>query len=355
VNASPTMEQWQAREGDMTERSTPPTQRKSTKPGIAVRDRQLKLQFLYKGEVGTGEERVIRACHFPFSTLAEMAEALGLKEWQLNGKHDRPDNLSHAALDAIAAYFGFIAYREEWLNWSAVQFARYFNEAIACAAPHQSPESQAVKSPRETGVPLVPVYGRQEVGTHRLASLRIEAVLSNDSERWPIKIRLRCRVANGIGIEKGFVDLDCAEAIAPEDEQNFQDAYKVPGTVATIRVHATTESRPSWEVTASTGPLDDVLPDEPWCAVRKLGTGDILTARYVIADKDHSGTEDYICKVDGKPVGRNKKTVLDRIASAAVLHNDDGEIVLCRHSVSFEDAYAGLRQEDGRDDQDNSE
>lgn len=251
----------------------------------------------------------------------------------------------------IAKRYGFHEREPAWTKWRSGTAAD-FKCAFAELHKNTNPDRISQNAQRRTDVPLVPVYDRQEAGSHRLTSLRLETVLSNDSERWPMKIHLRCRVANGIGIKKGFLDLYCGEAIAPEHEQSFQEAFNPPGTMATIRIHATTETRPSWEVSSKEYPLDDVRPEEPYCAVRKLGTGDTVTASFVIADKNLSGPEDYICKSDGKPVGRNKKAVLDRIASAAVLHNDDGYIVLCRHSVCFEDAYAGLRQSDEYTDND---
>ncbi len=235
----------------------------------------------------------------------------------------------------LSAACGFDPKWSEWRTGTADVFkTKYLRDA--------KPAADTGKKKRETGRPLKVAYGPQEVGGHRMASLRAEAVLSNDGERWPIKFHLRCRDFDGYGIKKGFIDLHCGEAKAKDEDQNYQQAFPLPGYDVTIRLGSGTEQKPSWMVKANSGILDDVLPDEPYCTVCDLADGDMLKATFSIYVKDVPGPDDYICQSDGQPIGRKAKKILDQIANVAVLRNVDGEVVLCQHTVSFEDLYADL-------------
>ena len=274
-------------------------------------------------------------------SIAALAERSGIGASQLKtlknparNKYERISEEDEANL-AKACRFD----PEKWSVWRTGTFAKFKERYLRDAKSAQC----ALPPERRTDIPLVPRYGPQEAGGHRLASLRMEAALSNDSERWPIKLYLYCRAPNGYGVGKGFIDLYTGEAIAPEDEQSFRDPFQLPGHDVTIRRDATTKTRASWVIAANSGVIDDVLPDDPYCVVRSLAPGDRLTVTFSIADKDISGGADYIRRSDGKSLGRDKKAILDRIASLAVLHDDYGYVVLCRHEVTFDDAYAGLR------------
>jgi hypothetical protein len=253
---------------------------------------------------------------------------------------DNQDRISPDQESSIAKVCCFRLDWPEWVNGLASDFERrYLSEAEKI--------KKAKSEPRRTDIPLTPRYGDQKVaGRH--ASLRIETVLSNSSEQWPIRIELYCRSVDGYGLCRGFIDLDCGEAVAPRQEANFHQAFQVPDTNATLRLGAGTENRPSWSVEASNGILDDVCPAQHYCIVRELAPGDTLKATFSIYVKDVPANGDYLCRKDGKPLSRsNRKLILDRIAAIALLNSEAGEAVLCSHEVTFEDAYAGQREDAG--------
>ena len=49
-------------------------------------------------------------------------------------------------------------------------------------------------------------------------------------------------------------------------------------------------------------------------------------------------TQNYICREDGEPLTRRKKTVLDRIMQMGLPGGEDGETVLCSHDIAFKAA-----------------
>jgi hypothetical protein len=285
-----------------------------------------KLRFLARDR----RAQKINGC----TGINDLARKSGIKEATLKTAL-REELISQDHEEAVAKYCGFEVTWPEWRTGIADDFKqRYLHDA-----------PQSLGTPvrgRHTDIPLRPRYDPPEVGEHRLAALSMLPELSNSSERWPIKFRLRCRVVDGYGIKRGYIDLNCYQAVAREDECSFAPpGTTLDGTNLSICAGAGTRRMPSWYIEANSGVLNGDYPEHEFCVVRELAPGDKLTASLSIYVKDVPSANDYICQQDGKALGRCKKAILDRIAALAYSHNGSGQIVLCTHEVIFEDACDG--------------
>lgn len=309
-----------------------------------VRDRELKLKFFYAWDAGVGPER-IRCCHqFPFRNRKAMAKALGLGDAQLEGGKSDKDSLSPAALKVLGEYLGFDPAWDEFLTGTAWDFAmRYNAENTYQPKPATSAAQQTPPAERRINVPLTPRPGPQEIGDHRLAALKMTVEPSNNFEFWKVKLFLRCRAVDGYGIKRGLIDLDCSLAKAHEAECNFaHPGMVIDNTNLFICVGAGTEHRPFWYIEAVSGVMDGDYSEQEFCIVRELAVTDELIATFSVYVKDVPPTRDYVCQKDGSPLGDYKRAILSRIAKMGLPGGGAGQVVLCRHKVSFEDAYAGL-------------
>lgn len=295
-----------------------------------VKDLAKKLDFLslkpaaQKINGCSGVSDLARRCGINVSTFKNLKS-------KTNADLISPD---HEA--AIANTCRFRLNWPEWAKGTAKNFEdRYIFEV--------KPAEAAKPAKRRTDVPLTPRPGQQKV-RGRLALLEIEVVRSNSGEQWPIKIALYCRDDNGYGISHGLIDLDCGDAFALRAEASFHLPFEVPGTNATLRLGTGPDHKPSWNVKARNGVLDDVCPTEQFCIVRGLSPGDTITATFSICVKGFPGADECVRGADGKPITpRNKKLFLERIRAAALAQSEADEVVLCSHDVTFDDTYAGLR------------
>jgi hypothetical protein len=305
-----------------------------------IKDLAEKLDFLSRDEAAqkingcSGVSDLARRCNINVSTFKNLKSKVAAERTSPDHK-GTIDLISSDHERAITNYCRFRLDWPEWVTGTAEAFKQRYLREVKAVKAQESEE-------RRSDIPLFPRYSPQRA-RGRLAVLKMEAVLSNSSEQWPVKIALYCRDDNGYGICSGLVDLDCGEAHALRSECSFHQPYDVPGTNGTLRLGAGPEHKPSWTVKARSGILDDVAPEEPYCIVRGLSPGDTITASFSICVKDFPGAGKSLCGADGRPVtGPNKKLLLERIMAAALAHNDAGEVVLCSHAVTFEDAQAGL-------------
>jgi hypothetical protein len=224
----------------------------------------------------------------------------------------------------LANSHGFDPEWREWRTGTKLEFQTRYRE-------HRF---NAARQERRTDIPLAPEPGEQLTGKHRLASLKMTTKLSNSGEYWWIGFELICRAADGIGVKRGYILLQCGEARAEREQWGFCQEYKLPGTDVTIRAGAGTEKKPLWFVAAGSGILDDVIPGEPYCVVTAVGPEDRLFARFSVFLKDYC-TQNYIHQEDGEPLTCRKKAVLDRIKQMGLPGGEEGETVLCSHDITF--------------------
>ena len=160
----------------MTKNGDNENTRWSRERGIKVRDRELKLKFFYEWDVGVGSER-IRCCHqLPFRSRKAMAEALGLGDAQLEGSKTDNERLSQATLTRLGEYFGFDPTWDEWLNGTAWEFAKKYNEENRYGQGPTQPEPQAPAEERRTDLALEVENTEQWSYDDQLASLELKAL-----------------------------------------------------------------------------------------------------------------------------------------------------------------------------------
>lgn len=337
--------------------------RKPRQRGIEVRDGELKLRFFYQWHVGIGRcpSRVSCAHQFVFRSRKEMAEKLGLTDAQLEGVAG--DGYSHrryseATLEKLGEQLGFNAFSPEFLHGEALAFAKDYNAANSCkqeylkrstgtsVLPGEPREEQPHKE-RRLGLRLISRHDGNKpwLEYDLLASLELFAEQSDPGECC-LRAVLTCLPApiegGKIGVRSGKLNISRSEAfIADIGERNPESKWSSikngDGRNVILQRAGTSQDR-AYVVVAESGCIGEVRLQADFWRLTSLAPGDLIEMAFAvfIRDLEYPGESQSFMRGDGKPLGKMKQAILNRLKCSHLALDKNGWVELCGDAIRFE-------------------
>ncbi len=188
-----------------------------------------------------------------------------------------------------------------------------------------------------------------------LVSFELFSSQSGPEDPWDLTFELVCRwtyfPSGKIGIKRGFAEIDLGQAItkSAKDRLGGQGAYTTEQGNVTLTAAGPTQ-RPNWIIESNDGPIGIVTLPHDICPVEDLANGDTIKATFSVWFKDlepipederdeeeSDQQEDSISftREDGKPLGRNKKALLNLIDNLEKTDGQTGRVIVATHELHF--------------------
>lgn len=331
----------------------------SRKAGTAVRCRQLKLQFFYRGYVGTGCNRITCKHDFKFPHRRDFAKAMRLTDAQLKGTKNKPENLSDEAIQALQDYCCFDTNWVEWLNGTPYEFAEKYNKENTYQPDYSTVKKAATA--RQTGLRLrVARPFAPKAADAMLASVELNTSQSGPDDPWLLSADLISMPSPvegmEIAIKRGQLEFDCAGAHSVE----LQHRAGFPSGLTIVRESDKiimrpfgTSQKPGWDVQAN-GIIGALSLPHDLCPVQDVAAGEEIEVRFSAYVKDLELTEDEDNEPAGegqpenesysfirpgmKKLGAAKEKILKRMAEMRLPGGAEGWSVLCQDARRFDAA-----------------